>query len=673
MASLTALNTASDDTLTATDLRNATLIFSFPSPYDIEMVESLGQTQIDFQYPFDIIEMIRPDLINLEIDIVVPITPAVTVSATGLPSGVALTSASQTYTITGIDSVDDWDDSKTQIKINIPSGYTGSFEYDVTFRYYQVPDGNTSQTYTVGVARPDAYLAANFGLSVPATSRLTTETNYNTVFAISAQDTYFRGVLDTELPAVASMSVTPNRLRDGATGGIDINSAFYEQGIFGNWAPVTSGVRNKILDTVFDDIISPVKQVQGDATVFPFFDVDALGGYVIEMNPAEFSAFGSQLSTELYKTGIIAELTASFTMPTVQSYIYEGIYETQPSAFGMTIDTTDSHIVGVSADLEMNTDIIVGEDPMILTYNGSYAQIYVQSTDVFTILWGDGTIDRNITSGEKYHSFVGGTGTYTVQIYANDPIEIGTNYPGQAYPDPNLLRIEQWPATGLTQLKVRSTKLTTIPNSQPPQHGGDWSWALSGCTSLNCNLSNLVGSSATDLYSMMLGCTSFNGSVYNWNTSNVTRFNSLFSICYAFNQPINQWNTSSVTNISQMFYASPSFNQNLNSWQLGNVTNMFRVFGRGVAQTNYAFNGDISNWNTSSVTNMGSLFNGANNFNQDISGWNTGVVTDMSSMFANATSFDQDISGWNVNNVTNSTNFDSNTSSSWTAAEKPTF
>jgi len=77
---------------------------------------------------------------------------------------------------------------------------------------------------------------------------------------------------------------------------------------------------------------------------------------------------------------------------------------------------------------------------------------------------------------------------------------------------------------------------------------------------------------------------------------------------------------------------------------------------------------------TTNVTDMSDMFNGTSSFNQDLSSWNVSSVSFMSRMFYGASSFDQDISGWNFrkSRVTNF-EFDTNTSSSWTANEKPNF
>lgn len=698
MASLTALNTASDATLTAVDLRNATIKFSYPQAFDIEMIEFLGETAIGFQTPFNIVEMIRPDLINLQVDIVVPLVPAVTVTTTGLPAGVSITQNSLTYTVSGIDSPEDWTAAAAAILINIPSAYTGSFEYDVDLRYYQVPDGLVTQSYKVGVARPDAYLQSAFVMSVPVVARLSTETNYTTFMSMSVTARQILGILDTVLSSAFGVTPTPNQIKGILNNQLGAVTSTSTQPNF-----TASGIATLPLAQFFSTT-TPGYLASGAADLAPFFDVDNNMGFLLEFDALELTSDTGYVSVnELYKIGIVADLPSSTSM-TVDGYVFEGIVATPPSEFGISI--TPNKIAGVTAELEVETDIIVGEDPMILTYNGPTARIYIQSTDVFTVIWGDGTIDRNVGptvdfTGTNAHDFPT-SGQYTVQIYANAPLKINCQSPAAAGTDEYLTSVTQWPITGLEQFKFRAINLTSVPNSTPPQHGGNWDYAFLGCSSLNCNLSDLVDSSATSMVRMFAACTTFNGSVYNWDTSNVTNMDSMFAVAYLFNQPIDQWDTSSCTRMAQMFYASRSFNQNLNSWDTSNVTNMFRMFG-GTASIPGSprynpFNGNISSWDTSNVTNMqwmfsynnvfdqdiggwdtGSvltfqeMFEHASTFNQDIGSWNTSSATDMEGMFQFASSFDQDISSWNVSNVTNYDSFDAGTSTSWTSDEKPTF
>jgi surface protein len=98
------------------------------------------------------------------------------------------------------------------------------------------------------------------------------------------------------------------------------------------------------------------------------------------------------------------------------------------------------------------------------------------------------------------------------------------------------------------------------------------------------------------------------------------------------------------------------------------VTDMSGMFSGATS-----FNQDISGWDTSGVTDMSGMFTSASSFNQNIGSWNTFGVTDMSQMFYNASSFDQDISSWCVTSLIISPppNFDSYTSTSWDASEKP--
>lgn len=689
MASLTALNTASDSTLTAVDLRNATIKFSYPQAYDLEMIEFLGETAIGFQTPFNIVEIIRPDLVNLEVDVVVPLIPAVTVTTTGLPSGVSITQNSLTYTVVGIDSPEDWTAAAAAILINIPSAYTGSFEYDVILRYYQVPDGLVSQSYTVGVARPDAYMQSAFTMQVPGVARLSTETNYTTFMSMSVTAQQILGILDTVLSLAFSFTPTPNQIKGILNNQLGAVTSTSTQPNF-----TASGVATLPL-AQFTSTTTAGYLASGGADLAPFFDVDNNMGFLLEFDALELTAQAGYVSIdELYKIGIVADLSSSSTM-TVDGYVFEGIVATPPSEFGMSI--TPNKIVGVVAELEAITDIIVGEDPMILTYNGNRADIYIQSTDVFTVLWGDGTIDRNVTTQDFTHIFPT-SGQYTVQIYANDPIKLNCQSPAAAQTDEYLTGVTQWPINGLEQFKFRAVNLTSVPNSTPPQHGGNWDYAFYGCSKLNCNLSDLVDSSATTMVRMFTGCTVFNSSVYNWDTSNVTNMSSMFAVMHNFNQPIDQWDTSSCTRMEQMFYANRAFNQNLNSWDTSNVNNMFRMFGGSSGSIRSPFNSNISSWDTSQVVNMqwmfyyndvfdqdigawdtGSvltfqeMFLSSTAFNQDIGSWDTSTATDMEGMFSGASSFDQDISSWNVSNVLSYDNFDAGTSTSWTSDEKPTF
>ena len=333
MASLTALNTASDATLTAVDLRNATIKFSYPQAFDIEMIEFLGETAIGFQTPFNIVEMIRPDLINLQVDIVVPLVPAVTVTTTGLPAGVSITQNSLTYTVSGIDSPEDWTAAAAAIQINIPSAYTGSFEYDVDLRYYQVPDGLVTQSYKVGVARPDAYLQSAFGITIPGAARLTTETNYSSQFTFAALDSYVRGLLNEQFANNFAMEPTGLRIRllDIPTVG-----AVAQMQTTGTWTIVASGVRNRVLPTQFSQnaVGNFIAQFVSNMAANTTQVVET--GFTRFFDATTYSALATKVTATLTsKTADFgATLSSQFGM-TVTPLELQGIYETQPSVFGL--------------------------------------------------------------------------------------------------------------------------------------------------------------------------------------------------------------------------------------------------------------------------------------------------------------------------------------------------
>ena len=215
---------------------------------------------------------------------------------------------------------------------------------------------------------------------------------------------------------------------------------------------------------------------------------------------------------------------------------------------------------------------------------------------------------------------------------------------------------------------------------------------FNNATAFNQNIGEWNTSSVTNMSSMLNNARTFNQDIGAWNTSSVTNMEGIFNDAIAFNQDIGNWDTSSVTNMSSMFSAS-NFNQDIGDWDTSKVTTMLYMFATAkafnqdigdwntssVENTSYmfylntVFNQNIGDWNTSSVTSMFNMFDGATTFNQNISNWDTGNVNNMYSMFKDAISFDQNISNWNVSSVTNYSNFDTNTSGTWIAGEKPSF
>lgn len=212
----------------------------------------------------------------------------------------------------------------------------------------------------------------------------------------------------------------------------------------------------------------------------------------------------------------------------------------------------------------------------------------------FTVDWGDGTVDENVT--ETITHTYSTPGTYTVSI-AGD-------YPRPSTSDSKkLLTVEQW---------------------------GRRSWK--SMTSAFANTENLeiLATDHPDL-------------------SRVNSMARMFKKAKNFNSDISAWNVSNVTSLEEMFMESFSFNQPIGQWDVSNVTNMRKTF-----ENARAFNQDIGGWNVSNVINMRTMFNAARAFNQDVGGWDVSRVRDMNAVFKSS-SFNQDISRWNIKSVLNAT------------------
>jgi len=258
---------------------------------------------------------------------------------------------------------------------------------------------------------------------------------------------------------------------------------------------------------------------------------------------------------------------------------------------------------------------------------------------VYTIDWGDGTV-QNSVRGDAVHSYTT-PGTYTVIINGSfSAIVLGVNTTSAR----QLRSVEQWGDEQWTTMKDAfegtnnfSINATDAPDlsrvesmegmfrrSSVNQDIGDWNMS---------NVTNMLG---------MFQTSSFNQDIGGWDVSNVTNMRAMFNQSL-FNQDIGGWNVSNVTDMSFMFSDS-SFNQDIGDWNVSNVTDMSFMF------VNSLFNQDIGDWNVSNVTNMRAMFSDSQ-FNQDIGAWNVSSVINMHFMFQNNTSFNQILKSWNVSNV----------------------
>ena len=163
MATLQELNTFANGTVTFTDSRPSDVIFNFPTAVNLTDQSITTQT-FTLQRTIDIIEIIQPTqtLITFEID--VSAISGTTVAFGSLPAGVTVTSSGGVFTVSGIDSVSDWEAVRAPT-ITLPrSDHQGAFEYTCTISYTN--DGSRrNQQWSVGTFKTVAVLSSTSTLS----------------------------------------------------------------------------------------------------------------------------------------------------------------------------------------------------------------------------------------------------------------------------------------------------------------------------------------------------------------------------------------------------------------------------------------------------------------------------------------------------------------------------
>ncbi|WP_435624419.1 BspA family leucine-rich repeat surface protein [Flagellimonas sp.] len=296
----------------------------------------------------------------------------------------------------------------------------------------------------------------------------------------------------------------------------------------------------------------------------------------------------------------------------------------------------------------------------------------------YSIYWGDGTSDDNVT-GDITHTYAS-PGTYQVSISGDFPRIYFNFFPeGEAKDYEKIISVDEWGTIEWSSMADAFARCSNLDVKAPDvpdlSNVTNMLYMFRGCSSLIGNTSfsnwevsnvnemfgvftdtplfnqNIGGwnvSNVSDMGAMFLGASSFNQNIGGWNVSNVTRMVNMFSGAISFNQDIGGWNVSMVDDMAYMFRTANSFNQNIDGWNVSNVVRM-----EGMFLGNATFNQPLGSWQLTRAENTALMFFDAQSFNQDLSTWDVSGITDMDSMFFNASSFDQDLGSWDVSNVTN--------------------
>ena len=321
------------------------------------------------------------------------------------------------------------------------------------------------------------------------------------------------------------------------------------------------------------------------------------------------------------------------------------------SSYTVTITATSTGDFGSGNSRTFTIDVSglpnnMSESDFVTTWKTTAPgqSITIPARGTYTIDWGDGTVEEDV-SGSRSHRY-DSAGTHTVRISDG----ITRFHLADRAVAHRLVSIDQWGTAQWTSMheafQGASNMGYNATDSPDLSRVTDASYMFNKATSFNGDLSSWDVSSVTNMFGMFWDTFAFNQPLDSWDVSSVTDMHNMFFRNPVFNQPLNSWNTSSVTDMDGMFSHARSFNQPLDSWDVSSVTDMTGMF----AFT--PFNQPLDSWDVSSVTDMHAMFSHATAFNQPLNSWNTSSVTDMNRMFQDAAAFNQPLNSWDVSSVT---------------------
>lgn len=283
----------------------------------------------------------------------------------------------------------------------------------------------------------------------------------------------------------------------------------------------------------------------------------------------------------------------------------------------------------------------------------------------YTVKWGDGSVDSNVT-GDITHRYTS-SGTYSVSISGEFPrlffaydsnnyglfksvdqwgdiIWINMESAFDAYGEIEILAEDTPNLNAVTSMKRMFADVNIFINDKINE------WDVSNVVDMselfyNSDFNQEIGNwDVKNVQKMkgMFGHSNFNGNIQNWEVQNVTDMQEMF-IDTPFNQNIGDWNVSNVSNMSQMFRSAP-FDQDISNWNVSEVMDMSKMFRSST------FNKDLGSWDVQNVENMSEMFLGNTYFNQNLGSWKLANAIDLSNMLnvsgMSTENYDATLEGW---------------------------
>ena len=243
----------------------------------------------------------------------------------------------------------------------------------------------------------------------------------------------------------------------------------------------------------------------------------------------------------------------------------------------------------------------------------------------YTIDWGDGTVEENITDGTNRTHTYPSPGIYTIAITGDFPrIHFNNNDDRR-----KAIELMQW---------------------------GDISWssmvhAFNGAQNMSISASDTPDlSNVTNASNMLRGSTDLSNVNFDqWDMSNIERVTNMFFGSDIRNIDVSTWDTSSFLYIEQMFRNTSQLQTlNVSNWDVTSV-----ITAHGFLLNSSVQEVNFTGWNTANIETMQNMFQNTDISNlSQIESWDVSSVRNMNRMFSNSQNV-PDVSNWNITSATN--------------------